>query len=146
MENQDPLAGMEKAKRPQIKFGKVGDWIKGTIVANEKEIENSLSTKTPKEMQLIVEFKIHGGSFHDIVDKVAVAEPTIPEKGSFWSLFAKGMVKDQLKRAKIGQIVGVRFKELKPATRPGFNDTKIIDVLYGEMDSEYQGEQLSDLS
>lgn len=135
---QDPFAGMEEAKRPQIKMGKVGDWFRGTLTDNSKEIENKLSAK--HEMQTICEFKIQGGSFHDIVNKVPTDEIITLQPGDFYSYFAKGIVRDQLRKAKIGQIIGVRFAEEKKATTPGFNDTKIIKVFLGEMDPEYQGE------
>lgn len=136
--------GMEEAKRPQIKFGKVGDWFKGTIVDNTREIENKLSAK--HEMQLICEFKIQGGSFHNIEDKVVAAEPTVIGTGEFYTYFAKGPVKAQLQRAKIGQIVGLRFAEERPNAQPGLNATKIIKVYLGEMDLNYQGEQPGDVA
>ena len=139
---QDPFAGMEEAKRPQIKMGKVGDWFRGTLTDNTKEIENKLSAK--HEMQTICEFKIHGGSFHDIVNKVPVADATALTPGDYYSYFAKGIVRDQLRKAKIGQIIGVRFAEQKAATTPGFNDTKIIKVFLGEQDPEYGGETSTD--
>lgn len=143
-EQLNPFEGMEEAKRPQIKFGKVGDWFKGTIVDNTREIENKLSAK--HEMQLICEFKIKGGSFHDIVDKIPATEPTLLNAGEFYSLFAKGPVKAQLERAKIGQVVGLRFAEERPNAQPGLNATKIIKVYLGEMDPEYQGEQAGDVN
>lgn len=141
---KDPFEGMEEAKRPQIKFGKIGDWFKGTIVDNTREIENKLSAK--HEMQLICEFKMFGGSFHNIENKVVMDEPTVLEQGEFYSYFAKGPVKVQLQRAKIGQIVGLRFTEERPNAQPGLNATKIIKVYLGEMDPDYQGEQAGDLS
>lgn len=139
---EDPFDGMNEAKRPQVKFGKVGDWFKGTIVDNTREIPNKLSSKN--EMQLICEFKMNGGSFHNIEEKVVAAEPTEILKGEFYSLFAKGMVKAQLERAKIGQVIGLRFAEERPPSQPGFNPTKIIKVFLGEMDPEYQGESAAD--
>ena len=141
--NTNPFDGMEEAKRPQIKLGKPGDWFKGTLVDNTREIENKLSAK--KEMQLIAEFKMHGGSFHDIVNKVPATEPTEVEKGSFFSYFAKGVVKSQLERAKVGQVIGIKFAEEKPNSNPGFNATKIIRVYLGDMDPEYQGETSADI-
>ena len=135
----DPFEGMSEAKRPQVKFGKIGDWFKGTLVDNTREIENKLSAK--REMQLIAEFKMYGGSFHDINDKVVAAEATAINAGEFYSLFAKGPVKAQLERAKLGQVIGLRFAEERPSSQPGFNPTKIIKVFLGEMDPTYQGEQ-----
>ncbi len=144
MTNQtgDPFAGMEEAKRPQVKFGTVGDWFKGTLVDNSRQIENKLSAK--HEMQTIYEFKAHGGSFHDIVDKVVQPDATEIIPGEFYSYFGKGAVQAQMKNAKIGQVIGLRFAEQRKATQPGFNDTKIIKVFLGDMDPNYQGEQAGD--
>lgn len=141
---KDPFEGMDEAKRPQIKFGKVSDWFKGTVVDNTRQMPNKLSAK--QEMQTIYEFKAHGGSFHDIVNKVVQEDATEIVANEFYSFFAKGAVQAQLKNAKIGQIVGLRFAEQRPATTPGFNDTKIIKVFLGEMDPNYQGEQSGDLN
>lgn len=139
----DPFAEMQEAKRPQVKFGKVGDWFKGTVVDNTREIENSLSAK--HEMQTIYEFKAQGGLFHNIEDKVVAEQPTEVKKGEFFSYFAKGAVQAQLKNAKLGQVVGLRFAEQRKSTKTGFNDTKIIKVYLGDMDPEYQGETSQDL-
>jgi len=138
----DPFAGMSEAKRPQIKFGKPGDWFKGVVVDNTREIENKLSAK--REMQTIYEFKALGGSFHNIVEKKVDDQPTEVQVGEFYSYFAKGMTKSMLKNAKIGQIIGIRFTEERKASQPGYNDTKIINVLLGEMDPTYQGESAAD--
>ena len=143
MSEKDPFEGMEEAKRPQIKMGKVGDWFKGTLVDNTREIENKLSAK--HEMQIIAEFKMHGGSFHDISDKVVAENATVVVPSDFMSYFAKGMVRDQLKKAKLGQVIGIRFTEERSPSQPGFNPTKIIKVFLGEMDPDYKGEQGSDL-
>lgn len=139
----DPFEGMNEAKRPQVKFGKVGDWFKGTLTDNSRQIENRLSAK--HEMQTIYEFKAHGGSFHDIVDKVVQEEISEIVLGDFYSYFGKGAVQAQMKKAKLGQIIGLRFAEERKATQPGYNDTKIIKVFLGEMDPTYQGEQGGDL-
>ena len=138
-ETNDQFNGMEEVRLNQIKFGKVGDWIRGTLTDNTREIENKLSGK--HEMQTIYEFKILGGSFHNIVDKVPQPEATIPVVGDYYSYFAKGVTRNQLRKAKLGQIVGLRFDEDRPSNQPGFNNTKIIKVYLGEMDPDYQGEQ-----
>ena len=136
--------GMEEAKRPQIKFGKIGDWFKGIVVDNTREIPNQLSAR--HEMQTIYEFKAKGGSFHNIVNRVVDTEPTIIEEGEFYSYFAKDFVRAQLKNAKIGQVIGLRYSVDKPSSKPGNNPAHIISVFHGEMDPTYQGEQAGDLT
>ncbi|MCK9370230.1 hypothetical protein M0R04_10020 [Candidatus Dojkabacteria bacterium] len=135
---ESQFAGMEEAKKGIIKFGKVGDWFKGTLTDNTRFIENKLSAK--HEMQQIFEFKTIGGSFHNIVKKIVDSEATIPTPGEFYSFFAQGFMKDQLKNAKVGQIIALHFAEERPAKQPGYNDTKIVKVYFGDMDPEYHGE------
>lgn len=132
-----------KVKYSTIKWGKPGDWLKGTLVDNTRQVPNTLSAK--KEMQTIFEFKIHGGEFHGInKDKTIEADPTILQPNSFWSVFAKPVLRDMLKNAKLGQVIGLRFIEEKPPKQAGLNPTKIIAVYLGAMDPEYHGEQSGD--
>ncbi len=126
-----------------IKFGKVGDFIKGTLTNNTKQMKNELSEKG--EMQTVFEIKVAAGSFHLMTDRVVDATPTIPQPGEFWSyITGKPVMLDMLKGVKIGQIVGLRFTESKKSKKPGFNDTKIIKVYPGAKDDTYQGEQSGD--
>jgi len=143
---KDPLFDEENEVKPDYKnlaWGRVGDWFKGTLTDNTRQIPNNLSQK--KEMQTIFEFKAHGGSFHDIINKVVQEIPTVVNKGEFWSLItSKPALLSVLNKVKIGQVVGLRFKESKEAKTPGFDDAKIISVYPGEMDAEYQGETAGD--
>lgn len=137
----DEFEGMEEQKivYKTLAWGKVGDWFKGTLTDNTRQIVNNLSAK--KEMQTIFEFKAIGGSFHDIVKKVVNTEATECVKGEFWSIItSKPAMLQQLKNAKLGQIIGLRFAEVKESKTPGFDDAKIIKVYVGDMDPEYQGE------
>ena len=128
----DPLFDpTHEVQRKQLKFGKVGDWFKGTIVDNSRQIENKLSAK--REMQTIYEFKAQGGSFHGITDLKVHNEPTVVEPGGYWSYFAKPVMHGQLKDAKIGQIVGLHFSEERKSEQAGRNPAKIIKVYMGDM-------------
>lgn len=141
----DPMEGMEeqKVEYNNLKFGKVGDFIRGTLTDNSRQIQNNLS-KT-KEMQTIYQFKIIAGSFHDIVKRQVQETITECKPGEFWSyITGKNAIVQQLKSAKIGQIVGLRLAEIKPSKTPGYDDTKIIKVFLGGMDPEYQGETNED--
>lgn len=132
-----------KVKYNNLKFGKIGDWFKGTLTDNTREIINQLSQK--KEMQRIFEFKAHGGSVHDIVKKQVAASPTEIVKGEFWSFItSKPAILSQLKTAKLGQVIGFKFAETKPNKQAGYDDTKIIKVYLGDMDPDYQGETSAD--
>lgn len=126
-----------------LAWGKVGDWFKGTLTDNTRQIVNNLSQK--KEMQTIFEFKAHGGAFHDIVKKQVSEQATEVAKGDFWSMItSKPAMLSQLKNAKLGQVIGLRFAEVKESKTPGYDDAKIIKVYLGEMDPEYQGEGAND--
>lgn len=132
-----------KVEYNNLKFGKIGDWFKGTLTDNTRQMVNNLSPR--KEMQTVFEFKAKAGSFHDIVKKQVATEATTIEKDAFWSFISgKPAILNQLKNAKIGQIVGLRFTEIKKATQPGYDDAKIIKIFLGEMDPEYQGETKGD--
>ena len=133
-----------KPKYNNLRWGKVGDWFKGTLVDNTRQMRNNLSEKG--EMQTIFEFKAHGGLFHDIVKRVVQSEPTEVLKDEFWSLItSKPALLNQLKGAKIGQVIGLRFAEEKEAKKAGFNDSKIIKIYLGEMDATYHGENSLEL-
>ncbi len=130
-------------KYNNIKFGKIGDWFKGTLTDNTRQVENTLSAK--REMQTVFEMKAHGGSLHLINDRVVDENATEVVKGDFWSfLTGKPALLSQLKGAKLGQVIGLRFAETKKSKTKGFTDSKIIEVYLGDMDSEYQGETSSD--
>ncbi len=144
-QEQDPMAGMEEQKvvYKNIKFGKVGDWFRGTLVDSSRQMPNNLSAK--KEMQTIYEMKAIGGSFHNIVEKVVDANPTVPVAGEFWSFIeGKPAITQQLKNVVPGTIIGFRFSELKKSKTPGYSDAKIIKVYIGGIDPTYQGETARD--
>lgn len=132
-----------KVEYNNLKFGKVGDWFKGVLTANSRQIRNQLSKE--HEMQTIFEFKALGGSFHDIVKRQVAATPTIPTPGEFWSyITSKPSLLKTLGQAKLGQQIGLRFASSKPSQTPGQDDAKIISVMLGDMDPNYQGETAGD--
>lgn len=145
---QDPMAGMEEIKPMVIKWGKVGDWCRGTLSQATKG-ESNYGGKI--EPQLMCEFIASGGSFHNLTKKedgtiVVDEQPTIIEPGSICSLYVKGKKIDQMQRVSIGQIFGVRFTELKEAKTVGYNAAKILKFLVGPMDEHYQGQTGADVA
>lgn len=132
-----------EVKSKTIKWGKVEDWFKGTLTDDTRLVPNRLSPD--KGDQRVYEFLAHGGSFHNIIDKVVDAEPTVVNKGEFWTIFANKTMQSMLRSTKIGQVIGFRFvAEEKTNPAPGMNATKIVKVYRGEMDPEYKGEQVGD--
>ena len=143
--NETQFEGMEQAevKYNNIKWGKIGDWFKGTLVDNTRQIKNELSER--KEMQTIFEFKAHGGSFHNIVKRVVDETPTQIQKDEYWSyITSKPTLLRILGNAKLGQIIGLRFSETKTAKNPVHNDSKIVNIYLGDMDPDYHGETAAD--
>jgi len=51
-----------------------------------------------------------------------------------------------LKDAKIGQVIGLKFTEERPAKVKGYNKTKIVKVVLGKMDDEYLAAQEADMN
>ena len=138
----DSFEGMEEQKIEynNIKLGKVGDWFKGVLIDNSRKLPNILSQK--KEMQTIFVFKANGGSFHNVVERQVQSEATEVKVGEEWSFITgKPALLKQLERAKLGQVVGLRFAEKVKASTPGFADAHIIKIYLGEMSSEYEKEQ-----
>ena len=128
-----------KASFNTLKFGEVGDYIRGTLIANDRTMPNNLSQK--KEMQTVFEIKAHSGSFHNIIKKKVQKDATEIQAGEVWSFITSNPIMlKSLKEIQIGQIVGLKFTEVKEAKTPGFNDAKIIKVFAGKMDPEYKGE------
>ena len=128
----------EEVRQSIIKFGKIGDWFMGTLVDDTRRVPNRLNPA--KGEQVVYRFKIISGSWHDIKDKVVSETPTVVLRGEVWSYFGNTVTQDQMRNAKIGQIVAMKFKLEKPPTQPGYNPTKVIAIKLGAMDDTYQGE------
>lgn len=143
------MAGLNEVKSQWIKWGKVGDWIRGTLT-DVREMENQNADRAG-EMVKVYEFIASGGSFHffEKVNGVVTVDeqPTLLEKGSIWTVGGKAGIDNQMRNVKIGQTFGMRFAEEKPnAKNKSYSPTKVIKVLVGEMDPEYQGQTGADLA
>ena len=128
-----------KVEYKTLKFGEIGDWFEGTLVANDRKMKNDLSERG--ELQTVFAFKSIGGSLHLINNKVVDKEATKIPKGEEWSLITgKPAMLNRLKKADLGQKIGLKFTDLVPAKKKGFNDTKIIRVYLGDPDPDYAPE------
>jgi hypothetical protein len=126
-----------------VKWGKVGDWFKGTLT-DKRQVKSTLPGQEDK-MVMIYDFLAKGGSFHAInEDKTIAEEPTIVNEGEFWTIGGKAGIDTQMRNIKLGQIVGLRYAETKASKTKGFNPLKIIKVFAGAMDEEYQGQTNGD--
>jgi hypothetical protein len=145
MQNQDEMAGMEEAKSRFIKWGQEGDFLKGTFTSKRQVPDKLKEVQHPGAMQWIYEVLVEAGRYHDIKDKVVDANPTELVPGSFWIVSGKPGIDEGMRNIKIGQIVGFRFTETKPAKQKGFNDNKVIRVYAGAMDPNYMGQSADDV-
>lgn len=139
----DPLAGMDDVKSNWVTWGKIGDWIKGTLVAI-REVENRMQGREG-EMQKVYEIQAEGGSFHDIDENKKVVEtPTIINAGEFWQIGGKVGIDAQLRNIKLGTIVGFRFADEIPNKVKSYNPAKQIKVRTGGADPNYNGQSSQD--
>ena len=145
MSNEPNFEGLEEVKSQWVKWGAVGDWVRGTLT-DVREIDSQLPGKQGEKTK-VYEFIAAGGSFHELDErKNPVAEPTVLEKGSFWTIGGKAGIDNQMRNVKIGQVFGMRFAEEKPSKTKEFNPTKVIKVLVGSMDENYKGETAGDIN
>ena len=132
-----------EVKSNWFKFGKVGDKISGTLTGT-REIPSQLPGKMG-EMVRLFEILADSGSYHMLDENKAVIEPAVEIQSGDFYLVSKGPGLDvQMRRAKIGQKVGILFKEVKPSKTKGYNPLKIVKVFLGEMDPDYMGEGADD--
>lgn len=143
---KDGLDGLDEVKSQWIKWGKPGDWIRGTL-CDVREMESQMAEKKGEKVK-VYEFIAVGGSFHNfkkVNGQVIVdAEPTVLNKGEVWTIGGKAGIDSQMRNVKIGQTFGMRFAEEKPNKNQAYNPTKVVKVLVGAMDPEYQGQTAAD--
>ncbi|OGY59648.1 MAG: hypothetical protein A3I31_00550 [Candidatus Colwellbacteria bacterium RIFCSPLOWO2_02_FULL_44_20b] len=135
------LNDLEEVKSQWLKFGKVGDWLRGTLI-DVRDMDNQMK---PGEKIKIYEFLAHDGSFHffkKVNGQIVIdEEPTILEKGSIWAVSGKPGIDSQMRSIKRGQIFGMLFSAEKPNVKnPSYNSTKIIKVLVGGVDPKFRPE------
>lgn len=127
-------------KSSYIKWGKVGDWIKGTL-HEKREVDSRLN---PGEKQWVYEIIAKGGVFHekrnvtapDGTEKVEY-DQTLINEGQVWTVGGKKSIDDKMRQISIGQVVGLMYRENRPSKSKGYADQKVITVHPGEMDPEY---------
>lgn len=139
-----------EAKSLFVKWGKVGDWVQGTL-HDRRQIKSTLPGQEGK-MQHVYDFFARAGVFHETHksrneagEEVTTYTPVVLKEGQLVSVGGgtvgddKNPIDNGLRNVKIGQIFGVRFTEIKPAKTKGFQDQKVRKVYPGEMDPKYAG-------
>jgi len=123
-----------------MSWGKPGNYVLGTL-SSKRRVENQLSDK--KEMQTIYEIKAKEGVFNSLEQDengnyVPVKESTVIKDGEFYSIGGKKGIDAQMRNVKIGQVVGIKFKEIIPAKEKGRYPTKLIKIFTtGTMDNDF---------
>ena len=142
MAYEDPMFTEEnEAKSSLMKFNKIGDAFKGTLVEKKKQ----KSIYKEDELQSFYKFLVHGGEYHNLdEDGQFIESPIKLEKGTFIGLWGKPQIDDVLLNCKIGQIVGIRLKDKKKSARPGYKPTNVYSIYPGGMDEEYLGQSEGD--
>lgn len=132
-----------ESKSQFIKWGKIGDWFKGTLT-DVREIESQFPGKEGEKVK-IYEFKAHNGSFHEIDANKQPVEPAITVKADeYWIVGGRAGIDQHMRNTVKGEIVAFRFTELKPSKTKGFNASKIIKVYKGGLDPNYIGESAAE--
>jgi hypothetical protein len=121
-----------------IKWGAPEDHIIGTLMSVRKT-KSTLPGKED-EMQSVYDIKVKECQYHDIDDKKRVADDaTVIEEGAIISVGGRSTIYTKMSRAKIGQIVGLKFIEEVASKTKGFNPTKVIKVyLPRNAEGEYE--------
>lgn len=143
MSYEDPLFNeANKAQSALMKFNKIGDAFKGTLIEKKKQ----RSTFKDGEIQNFYKFIVHGGEYHNLDDnKQLIDEPVQLVKGTTIGLWGKPQLDDVLLGLKIGQIVGIRLSERKKPAKAGNYPTNVYSIYPGGMDEEYMGQQSDDM-
>ena len=92
-----------KVKGNWMAWKTVGDKIEGTLI-NKRVVMNQLQGKE----QIVYELKL--------------------ANGEIWNVGGKPGIDVQMRYIKLGQLVGFEFVQEKPASKPGMNATKIVQV------------------
>lgn len=137
-----------QVKGNYISWGKVGDYVKGTLV--EVREKDCRLPNHEGERQKEYEIKVEVGQFHNIDENKMPVEPSVViERGQFYRFSGKASFKsaldDSMRKIKIGQIVGIRFSDEVPSKTKGYAKAKILKVYAGEMDPTYMGETSGDV-
>lgn len=134
-----------------IKWGAPGDFIVGTLMSTRKR-KSTLPGKDG-EMQSVYDIKVRECEYHDIDEKKRVSDDaTVIDAGAIISVGGRATIDTKMSRAKIGQIVGLKFIEEVESKTRGYNATKVIRVYLPknvdggyEMDEEVVAAQADEL-
>ena len=125
--------GYERPPSAWVKWGKVGDVIKGTYIGNVDR------TNKDGSVQHVYEIKAEAGSYFYFEKQEDGSikmdeEQTMVEAGQVYMVGGKKIIDNVMRRAKIGQKVLFRFSDTFKMSQ---GVAKTIEVKLGGMDEEY---------
>lgn len=121
----------EEVKSNFVKFNKVDDYVKGSLISIVKPTQPDQWGK----MKKIFTLKASEGSFHgNDENKVVDKDATIVAENSLVRVSLGETSEQQMANIKLGQKVIIKLVELRP-TKKG-NPAKIYKVLAGPMDED----------
>ena len=134
-----------------VSWGEAGDFVYGTLIGI-REVKSNLPDRAG-QLQKIYDFKVKECSYHVLDEKKKVVpEAVVPSEGDMVSVGGRSTIDSRMARAKIGQIVGLKFIEETPSKTKGYNPTKVIRVYFPkkatgelEMDEEFLATQADEL-
>lgn len=142
------MENYKEVKSKNFRFGKIGDFLKGTLLEVYKMPKPDRFNKIATIYRVRAKEGTFLGSTKDETTGKFVddKEQTIIEEGEEYTFFATGVLVGQMKSVKLGQKFMVKFTDLKPSTKG--NDAKIKKVFaatddHGQpiMDEEWLKEQ-----
>lgn len=138
LRQDDPLAGGQEMTTQSVTFGKVGDWIKGTYTG-KKTVDNP---NKPGEKVNLYELKGWLGEYHTVDGKKNPIEPAAEvQAGSYYVVWGgKQAIDDLFARSKLGDIVGIQFKEEMESKTKGNAPFKVYRCLTFGRDESWFGE------
>lgn len=123
-----------------VTFGKPGDFIKGTFTGS-KHVDTNLGPT------VLYELKGDVGTYHNVDGKKNPIEPAVTVvKGVFYNVWRGkegSAIDDLFKKAKLGDVVAIQFKEEKESKTKGYAPFKVYKVMQFGKDPEYMGEDSS---
>lgn len=118
----------DEVQSPWVKWGKEGDFIKGTLIA-VREMTSKLPGKEGQKVP-VYEIKADDGSFHivDETTKKPVEPAIVINAGEVYNLEGRPIVERQMRNIKLGTKVTLGYVETQPPRNKGFNPLKVIKV------------------
>ena len=133
---KDFFSDENKVQSNWMKFEKIGDYVKGTLVSrSQKPARDGFPAQEVLELKVKTPYTVN--------EKIQ----EVDEEGEFVNVgfsVEKAYIINRIRRFKLGQIVGFKFTNTVKAKTKGHHDAKTIEPYGGEMDENYTEEAIKD--